>query len=138
MRIDSHFLRREAVLTFSFCLYRRHSLQPRTSCSAPPRGRGSARSAAHAGPQPAAISPRAARRPFCVRSAPHGGLSSLPHCCYHSSTSYELFYALVFSPHLQTLTRSSRHTVKFDSDTVFPAFYIGILYRWVLCCNSSE
>ena len=64
--------------------------------------------------------------------------AQLPHRCYYSSTSYELFYALVFSPHLQTLTRSSRHTVKFDSDTVFPAFYIGILYRWVLCCNSSE
>ena len=55
MHIDSHFLRREAVLTFSFCLYRRHSLQPRTSCSAPPRARGPARRAAHAG---------LSRRPF--------------------------------------------------------------------------
>lgn len=37
-------------------------------------------------------------------------------------------------------TRSLRRMVKFDSDIVFPvpAFHIVILYRWVLCCSSSE
>lgn len=61
------------LFSFSFCLYSRHSVQPHTRRSAPPRGRRALRSAAHVAPQPAAI--------LCPTCASR--LAQLPHCCHH-------------------------------------------------------